>query len=577
MTDRNSNTDTSNAPLLADTIIGNYNTGDVTRYNAHPMFTLFRDGSWLTARSIATPTPYAHNIMRALFILAHHAALPDEGSRGNIGNFSADEVREALTRRDTLIRNISQRVQQFYSDANVTYHTDLATSLHRLAEPVFTYIEDYRHDVHITIDMVAKQMRVELRKIMDGICDSVGRETGLGALRAEYSIIWGYIKHRDMYSSQTRRRHISNLLNSGYEDDDIIGELLTDADHANCDDCREMAHTNDMHEPYDCSALVCSTCTDSNYRWSDYYDLYIHSDNWVRALDRDGNRVYIDRNDGDFRYNEDLDDDGDICYLHYEYSLPSRILRNYHSTKNNDAFTFIHSDWTRRTDRFMGVELEVEVKNDQTSCVLERINDEINDGEVGRKAFFEKDGSLSDSGFEIITNPMGLDKHTEFWEWLKDEALTKALRSHDTSTCGLHVHVSREHLNRMQINKMSVFINHPDNAELIAKIARRYNQSYARIAAKKLGNAHYGRDRYDALNLENHATVEFRIFKGTIKYTSLMAALQFCNALVEFTMPASPAGFNLNTPRFMDFICSNAMRSETKFLRSYLGADDSAN
>lgn len=554
------------------TIIGNYDTGSNTLYTDHPMFTQFRDGTWLT--SICRHTPYAGNIMRALFIVAHNAALPAEDSRSHMGNFSDDQAREALTRRDTLIRAITRVVQSAHED---DYAERLARCLARLSSTIEVYLDEYRNANASVVSMVAKQMRVELRKQIDLICEAVGRETGFGALRAEYSVNYGYIHLRNTFSSQSRRRHISSLLDVGYDDDDIVRELLEAADHCTCADCGTMDHTDGMSEPYNESDLVCSNCLDNNYRWSDYYDLYIHNDIYVRGLDRNGDRVYIDPEDEDFHYDEDLDNDGEICYLHYGYAAPSRILRNYHSTKNNDDFRFIHSDWTKRTKRFMGVELEVEVKNADTSRVLEEINNVINDGEVGRKAFFEKDGSLSDSGFEIITNPMGLDKHTEFWEWLKDEPLTKSLRSHDTSTCGLHVHVSREHLNSMQINKMSVFINHPDNAELIAKIARRYNQSYARIAEKKLGNAHYGRDRYDALNLENRHTVEFRIFKGTIKYASLMAAIQFCNAIVEFTLPASPAGFNLSTPRFMDFICSDAMRSETKFLRSYLGADDGAN
>jgi hypothetical protein len=125
-------------------------------------------------------------------------------------------------------------------------------------------------------------------------------------------------------------------------------------------------------------------------------------------------------------------------------------------------------------------------------------------------------------------------------------------------------------MNRMQIAKINTFINHPDNAELINKVARRYSSSYARISQKQLSKAHYDADRYDALNLNNSQTIEFRIFKGTLKYESLMAAVEFVNALVNFTMPASPAGCNLSTERFTRFIESFPQRSETKFLRSYL-------
>ena len=90
MTDRNSNSNTdSNTPPNVDTVIGNYNTGNNNNYNDHAMFTQFRDGSWLTTSLVAPqPTPYAHSIMRALFIIAHNASLLDNDSRRNIGNFS---------------------------------------------------------------------------------------------------------------------------------------------------------------------------------------------------------------------------------------------------------------------------------------------------------------------------------------------------------------------------------------------------------------------------------------------------------------------------------------------------------
>ena len=74
------------------------------------------------------------------------------------------------------------------------------------------------------------------------------------------------------------------------------------------------------------------------------------------------------------------------------------------------------------------------------------------------------------------------------------------------------------------------------------------------------------------MNITNDQTVEFRIFKGTLKYDTLIAAIEFANAVVNFTMPASPTGFNLSTLRFIDFIDSASQRSETKHLRNHLKA-----
>jgi hypothetical protein len=105
---------------------------------------------------------------------------------------------------------------------------------------------------------------------------------------------------------------------------------------------------------------------------------------------------------------------------------------------------------------------------------------------------------------------------------------------------------------------------------LIEGIARRYHTNYARIKDKKIGNAHQTNDRYEAINVTNNGTIEFRIFKGSLKYESVMAALEFVNALREFTSPASGVGFNLSQDKFMEFINHSAMLGETKSLRPYI-------
>jgi len=356
-------------------------------------------------------------------------------------------------------------------------------------------------------------------------------------------------------------------------DDDEVQEALEDRGYCQCPDCGEWEHGDNMRTTYD-EQDVCATCIDNNYDWSEYYDLYVHNNVSCHALDQDGDRVTIHQEDHRFHYDDNLD-----TMIHEDYDPPSHLLRRYHSAKNSNAYRKISSPFTEVTGRFMGVELEVEVRNrsgydsdERISNIVEKLNDKINDGHLGSRVWFEEDGSLT-NGFEIISNPMGLDTHTEFWQWLNDDTLIKNLRSHDTSTCGLHIHISRDALTKMQIDKMNVFINHPDNSELIRRISRRYATSYARIDQKVLGKAHnpaHSDARYEAFNLTNRHTVELRIFKGTIKYTSLMAALEFANALVNFTAPASPAGFRLDAKTFMKFLDMPAYRNETKFLRNYL-------
>lgn len=57
--------------------------------------------------------------------------------------------------------------------------------------------------------------------------------------------------------------------------------------------------------------------------------------------------------------------------------------------------------------------------------------------------YIKSDGSIDD-GFEIVSHPMTLDyhQHDMDWEAVLHEAIKMGYRSHQTSTCGLHIHVN---------------------------------------------------------------------------------------------------------------------------------------
>ena len=411
-----------------------------------------------------------------------------------------------------------------------------------------------------------QQLSITLKKILNTIIAyplfQIAEETSY-ALPA---LAW-HMAHVDHGTAHRHRNQfINNLSAHAQEDSDCFNELLSDNEYVTCNDCGDWAHSDTTHIPYDHSESVCTSCIDNNYRYSEYYEEYVFSDHTRYGLDRDGDEVLFHEDDDNFSYDDDED-----TWVHHAYSGRQPVLLgSYHNRARVGKQPFLHSVWTQRNDRFMGVELEVEVKDGSIDDHVETLNAKLNDGEVGKRVYFEADGSLT-HGFEIITNPMGLDGHYELWSALQDRDLTRGMRSHDTSTCGLHVHVSRKNMHTMQLNKMNVFLNHPDNQELIKAVARRYDVNYARIAQKKLSNAHkYDIERRDALNITNDYTVEFRIFKGTLVHDTLLSAIEFANAVVNFTMPASSAGFHLSTQRFIDFIDSPSQRSETKHLRKHL-------
>ena len=332
-----------------------------------------------------------------------------------------------------------------------------------------------------------------------------------------------------------------------------------------CDDCREWELIQDLKETY-AETYVCRTCIDNSYTFINRYSCYVHEDDIRTAIGATGRDIEIHYEDSDFSWSE-----GHDCYVHEDYEQRCQdldeVLTEYHAHKH--SFVPIKSAWTDINKRFFGVELEVEVTNRQRLDIVHRINDAVNNGTSGQRCFFEKDGSLS-YGFEIITQPMGLDNHQEFWNWLNTEA-KKDLLSHKTTSCGLHIHVSRQYLSKLQLSKIVTFANSPDNKPLIKAIARRYGTSYASIQAKKLGNAWKNQgDRREAINLHGTDTIEFRLFRGSLKYEAVMAALQFTNALVLYCSDTSGYGFDLSSQSFMKFAASPGMVEDTNFLLPYL-------
>jgi hypothetical protein len=129
--------------------------------------------------------------------------------------------------------------------------------------------------------------------------------------------------------------------------------------------------------------------------------------------------------------------------------------------------------------------------------------------------------------------------------------------------------------------KLILFVNDEKNHSLIKALARRTESGYAKIKNKKdnivwLKNARETRnplnnlnaDRYEALNFQNPNTIEFRLFKGTLRYETIQACLEFSFLSWHFTKDASIK--DLTISKFLEFINKPENRSDSIHLRSYL-------
>lgn len=177
---------------------------------------------------------------------------------------------------------------------------------------------------------------------------------------------------------------------------------------------------------------------------------------------------------------------------------------------------------------YLGVELEVEmagsqrtVSRDTAARALKRAH--------GDKVILKHDGSLS-YGFEIVSGPFSLEHHQAIWGQICRDATRAGCRSWNHQTTGLHVHLSRAWFDTETLARFVTFINSDDTRQAIVQLAGRESPRYAALIKKTLANALDSQDRYEAVNLCNHSTVEVRIFKGTLKASHVLADIEFCHA-----------------------------------------------
>lgn len=205
-----------------------------------------------------------------------------------------------------------------------------------------------------------------------------------------------------------------------------------------------------------------------------------------------------------------------------------------------------------KDDLHLGVELEIDKGGEyhHNAALIQPV--------LGWKhAYFMHDGSLSD-GFEVAFMPMTLD-YAESIKSRVSDALNLAsflgYKSHNTSTCGLHIHFDRWFLGgtrktqNLKASYLALIMER--NWEKFVKFSRRnydridqwakkmdlVNDIYADDteddAEDKFSDKYGNGEKYVALNTSHSHTYELRIFRGTLKPETLFATMQFVDNLVR--------------------------------------------
>lgn len=236
------------------------------------------------------------------------------------------------------------------------------------------------------------------------------------------------------------------------------------------------------------------------------------------------------------------DDDGDpMCYDCHCRHRANRAINDYYF-KPEPIF---YGDGSR----YFGVELEIDEGGESDSRAKQLLSIA---NYVENRMYCKHDGSLDD-GIELVSHPMTLEYHEKHMPWAEILSKAKSLgyRSHQAGSCGLHLHVNRSNFGETEqeqdecIARVLYFVE--KHWEELLKFSRRSRRQMDQWAARYgykeqpmelLNHAKKGFNgyRYTCVNLTNTNTIEFRMFRGTLKLNTFIATLQLVDRICDVAL-----------------------------------------
>ena len=234
---------------------------------------------------------------------------------------------------------------------------------------------------------------------------------------------------------------------------------------------------------------------------------------------------------------------------------------------------------------YMGFELEMSFGDDPVRDDYNTAVSDVLELEQADICYLKQDGSIEGWGYELVSHPHTLSAYeqaTDLWNYI-EACRKRGARSWDTTSCGLHVHVSRSafksgaHTHRF----LSLIYRNPRE---MMKLAGRKNSRFARfddvykpdewgVPQFNLRDKVHGgsmTERYSAVNTNNDYTLELRFFRGNMKREGIMTALELCHASVEYTRNMSVSDVKLGMLKwewFADWVATNNSIYPNLYLR----------
>lgn len=207
----------------------------------------------------------------------------------------------------------------------------------------------------------------------------------------------------------------------------------------------------------------------------------------------------------------------------------------------------------------LGVELEMVPKVHDDSSLIHNVHHAFtkkrtcSDGVIRteRHCLTKGDSSIQPYGYELVTVPASLRFHKELWEPFFDSCASGFRTEMDS--VGMHVHIGRKGMSKLDQTKFALFINSPENRKLIKTIAERNwgqwaetNDNASWDALEQLGG------KYRAVNVDHPNTLEVRIFSGKVTKENVYKNIEFVHAVARFVKHTPNTV--LSTAAFVEFV-----------------------
>ena len=269
------------------------------------------------------------------------------------------------------------------------------------------------------------------------------------------------------------------------------------------------------------------------------------------------------------------EDDGESEYIQSHEYRPAPLWYNDNGRRSSRQVTI-----GSMPKIYFGIEIETE----STNGVYPSDGAEMISNLCGGLVYCKQDGSIN-YGFEVVTHPMSLgfvQNHADnLWDGLA-RLRRKGFRAWTTSTCGLHIHISRNaFIEPRHLHKFMWFIYGSDvtNASSVKRSAHEKhiadikqfagrdsqwskfnrdsflgtaydgddangNSNYIQPSLGDIARGHtkkgnpispYGDERYLALNRNNRNTLELRFFRPSLRPETIRASIEFVQCLFDYT------------------------------------------